>query len=224
MAYILIVAMAILATLSLMKDWRAHKHRWRQFSVLLTILIVMAVGIVNTYLSNKATAKREEESAKEIDGLRADLTSANEKLEFTKGQLATIAMMLRSNNTDPTVLAGIISRALHPPEKLPCLNPAYFTIKHNQSTMGYQTVIDISNPTGIQPGTNFQVFFNGRVRLLAPLDTQKVTWGGGAGDEIGSMRIDTKVAKGKTLTLVAESYDGPLDVRCVDRFEPPPQN
>ncbi len=141
------------------------------------------------------------------------------KLENQNGQLAAIAGMLKVNSTDPSVLAGALAQALHPPEKLPCLNPVRFTSTQKESQSGYDTLVRISNPTGIRANTRFQFFFTTSVGFAHPVD-KDVSWSGGSGTDIGFITVSSEIPKGKALVILAGGALIPAQVKCVDRFDP----
>jgi hypothetical protein len=150
--------------------------------------------------------------------LKHDLAAANQKLENQTGQLTTIAEMLRVNSNDPVVLATALAQVLHPPEKLPCLNSVHFTAKQRQSQSGYETLIQISNPTGIKSGTTFLLFFN--INVIS-IQSPGVRYGpAGSGADTASITIAEYVPKGKSLTILAGGSLKPAQVKCVDRFDP----
>ena len=95
MNYILPLAIAALGIFSLIKDWDAHQNLLRRFAVLILLVIIAVLSIVSTYASNKrnaverlAATRRDEANKKAIEQLGKELSDANAKLEFQKGQLA----------------------------------------------------------------------------------------------------------------------------------------
>ncbi len=96
----------------------------------------------------------------------------------------------------------------------------YFTVRQRQSPSGYETLIQISNPTGIKTGTMFLLFFNTRVVAIASLE---VKWGAaGSGSDTASISVTEEVPMGKPLTIRAGGSLQPAQVKCVDRFDPKP--
>lgn len=72
--YLLPVVAALYAFLNLIKDWKAHQHRWRQVLAFISI-VVIAVGTgINSYNSGKAVAKRDKELRDQISSLVATFT------------------------------------------------------------------------------------------------------------------------------------------------------
>src|SRR5690349_19018627 len=115
MNYVIPLAIAVLGIFNLLKDWDGHKNLPRRVAVLVLLVTIALLSIVTTYASNehnaadrKAAAVRDEANKKAVEQLNTELTDANAKLEFQKGQLSTIAGMLKSNSTDPAVLASVI--------------------------------------------------------------------------------------------------------------------
>jgi hypothetical protein len=162
-----------------------------------------------TYESERQTA----ESQNELMG----------KLEYQKGQLTTIAGMLKVNSNDPAVLASALAKALHPPDKLPCLNPVPFTAtqRHGQATYGYETVVRVSNPNGIHSGTTFQLFFTDNVTSIKSLEVN--SGASISGGDMGSFTVGSDVPKGQPFTILAEASSIPAEVRCIEKYAPPPQ-
>jgi hypothetical protein len=178
------------------------------FLGLLAVILTVWIG-VQTYQSEKQAENVQTE-------LKGNLAAANQKLENQTGQLTTIAEMLRVNSNDPAVLATALAQVLHPPQKSPCLNPARFSVRQRQSPSGYETLIQISNPTGIGSGTTFMLFFNTRVVSIQSLE---VRYGSASsGSDTPSITIAEDVPKGKPLMILAGGSPQPAQVRCVDRF------
>jgi len=200
-----------LAVKSLPPGEKRRQH-WLGISVLglLAVILTMWIG-AQTFQSEQQAESVQTE-------LKRDLAAANQKLENQNGQLTTIAEMLRVNSSDPTVLAAALVQVLHPSEKLPCLNPAHFTVRQRQSRSGYETLIQISNPTGIKQGTTFIVFFNTRVLSIQSLQVKSGS--ASSGGDTASISIAEDVPKGKALTILAGGSLQPAQVKCVDRFDP----
>lgn len=180
----------------------------------LPVFVVLGLfGTALTILTDVQTNKSEEQAKEAQNRL-------NQKLEYQSGQLATIAGMLKVNSTDPAAIAAALAQALHPPGKLPCLNPAHFTATQRQSPIGYETLIRISNPTGMKLGTTFQFFFTTRVVSIQSPDVKPSY--SSSGSDIATFTVGSEVPKGKPFTILAGGSLVPAQVKCVDRFDPKP--
>ncbi len=187
---------------------------------LLGISVLGFFAVILTVWIGIQSYESEKQAENDKNELKRDLAAANQKLENYDGQLKAIAEMFRVNSTDPAMLATAINQALHPHEKLPCLNPAHFTVRQRQSPSGYETLIQISNPTGIKAGTMFLLFFNTRVVSIVSLE---VKWGAASsGSDTASITVAEEVPMGKPLTIRAGGSLQPAQVKCVDRFDPKP--
>ncbi len=179
------------------------------------LFIVLGLfGVALTFWIGSQTYESERQAAEAQNQLM-------KKLENQNGQLTTIAGMLKVNSNDPAMIASALAQALHPPERLPCLKPVHFTATQRQAPYGYETIVRISNPNGIKSGTTFQLFFNSHVVSIQSPDVKARSLG--SGGDIATFSVGSEVPKGKPFTILAESSPIPAQVRCVDRFDPAPQ-
>jgi TolA-binding protein len=76
-AYIIQVFTALLAVMTLAKDWGAHQSSWRRTGVGFLIISLMVVSAYNTYHTGKHNAQQHQEDEGKIAKLQASVDTAN---------------------------------------------------------------------------------------------------------------------------------------------------
>ncbi|HYB77026.1 MAG TPA: hypothetical protein VEE85_02410 [Candidatus Bathyarchaeia archaeon] len=97
--YVLPVVAALYALLNLIKDWKAHQHRWRQ---VLAFILIAVIGVgtgINNYYGGKAAAKRDKDLRNQISSLRDQISNLVETSSFN-AQRDALAQELKGIHED----------------------------------------------------------------------------------------------------------------------------